>query len=1460
MLRARAEATVSNLSVPWQPLGPVAVTSLSYGAISGRVTSIALDPNDASGNTVWLGTTGGGVWKSTDAAGPLAAASFAPLTDTLPVFSANEGALTVPSLSIGAVAVQPASTAIVLAGTGDPNDATDSYYGQGILRSADGGQTWTLATVSHDGANGQHSFLGLATAGFAFSTATPTLAVAAMTASLEGDVVNAPIKQSVPGLYFSTDAGKTWQMATVYDGSQIVQTPTAPGSAQPAAFATAVVWDAQRGLFIAALASHGYYSSPDGQTWRRLANQPGTGLTATNCPVGAQGAGSAGCPIWRGALAVQPATGDLYALTVDANGNDQGLWQDLCNAGSNGRCANAAPTFATRLDNGALEVGQGVPGSSSLISQGTYNLALAAAPASGGGTDLFAGTIDLYRCTLAAGATACTLRNTTNAGDGCNAPALVAPAQHALAALAQNPGQPLLFLGNDGGLWRSTDGVAETGSVCSSTDASHFDNLNLALSKGGSLAEIVGFAEDPTLTDTLLAGMGANGSAATTTAAAMTPWPQLTAGEGGYPQLDPATPANWYLAVGTGVNLELCDLGAACSPTDFLSTATVGEPQVDEDAALLDAPTLLDPQSTTDLLTATCRVWRGPAEDGAGWSSANALSPAMDGSAAPCSLTSALIRAIGAGGPSGTGVTAANTGSTVLYTGMAGTEDGGGTLGGHVFVTKTANLASSQTPWNDTATGPVVNSSLAFNALGFDVSSVVVDSHDATGGTVYATVMGFGSSNDVPHVYRSTDFGAHWTDISANLPNAPANSLVVDPNDANTVYLAMDTGVYATRGVTTCATANCWSPLGTGLPNAPVTQLQAGVELPTGDGRLGMLRAGTYGRGLWQTPLLSAVAILAPGLMASPTSLSFAAAAEGTETAAQTVVLTSNGNSPVTISSLGITGDFVESDGCSGQTLAVGATCSVAVKFAPAATGACSGLLTVYANIAGGQVLVSLTGTGTAPAAVVLTPLALTFPSTVVNQTAASQIITISNTGGNAATLSSTAVTGDFTILQNTCGTSLPSQTGCSIAITFTPSASGTRTGVLTVIGSAGTQTAQLSGVGQAPATDTLSPLALSFGPQAVGSTSAPQQITLTNAGDVPLTLISAAISSGNFAATNACSSSLAPHSTCAITVAFVPTAVDAQSGVLTVSDQVRSQTVVLSGTGLAPAGVSLSPGTLSFSSTGVGLKSNTQVITLTNNGGVPLAIATTAVSGDFAMASSTCTATLGVNSACSMVILFAPSAAGPQTGALTLWDNAAGGTQTVALNGTGVDFSLIATGQTTVQTSASGSATFPLALNSLAGLTGNVALTCTGAPANSVCTVSPATVALGGSVAVSVVVQTGMSTAQAKPLHPWAPRGGEELLFAAVPLCLWGFRSQRKSRGRLVRVGLLSAVALISIVTLGSATGCGSAREIPLAAGEGGTGTGGTAQPTPSGTYAITVAGSTTGVTHTVALTMVVQ
>jgi hypothetical protein len=1429
LLAARAQsallphAATTNLTSAWQPLGPTSILSPTFGNLTGRITALAADTNDAAGNTLYIGTTGGGVWKSTNAAGTLASVAFTPLTDSQ------------ASLSTGALAVQPHPNPIVLVGTGDPNDATDSYYGEGILRSTDNGVTWTLIAGSQDGANGNHSFAGLATAGIAFSTATPTLVVAAFTTSPQASVVSATNTASVPGLYYSTDAGLTWQMATLYDGATIVQKPQPLSIGQAGNAATSVVWDALRQRFYAAVRSHGYYSSPDGIVWTRLTAQPGTALTTANCPIGVNGIGASSCPIFRGVITAQPATGDLYALTVDANNNDQGLWQDLCAANS-GACATPAPTFGTRIDNGALDT------NTFTIAQGTYNLALAAAPAANNSTLLFVGTVDLYRCALSAGSSSCTLRNATNALNGCNAPAAVAPAQHALAAIAQLSGAPILYLGNDGGLWRSLDGVAETGLVCSATDKSHFDNLNASFT--GSLAEVVAFAQHPTDPNTLLAGLGTNGSAATTTASTLSAWPQLSTGEGGYPQLDPNNAANWFLSIGAGVNLSACTLGSACTAANFVPPATIVATQTSNDASLLDPPSLLDPALTSNVLIATCRIWRGPAASAATWSQSNAISPAFNGSATPCTASSPLIRSIAAGGPAITNTSAQLSGSSVIYAGLAGALDGGSALGGHLFVTTSANTSPV---WSDAALSPVTNDTVdahLFNPAAFDISSVAVDTHDPTGATVYATIMGFG----YPHLYRSTDFGTHWLNISSNLPDAPANAVLVDPNNANTLYVALDTGVYVAQSINTCVATNCWSVLGTGLPNAPVIALAAAANMPTGTGLNGMLRAATYGRGIWATPLLTATSPQQPALTLAPTALTFAAQQVSTQSSSQTITVTSSGNSPVTIGSIAITGDYVETDTCTAQTLAVTSTCTITVTFTPSATGTRTGLLTVFANISTGQATVALSGTGT-PTAIVLTPASLAFAAVLVNQPDPAQIVTVANTGVATATLQVPSITGpaasDFFLTANTCTTTLAASTACAVQITFTPSASGTRSATLSLTDSAGTastrtQTLALSGTGTAPATDTLSTNALTFAQQQLTTTSPAQQVTLTNAGGIALTLIAASLSGNpDFAFVNNCGNSLAANSTCAITITFTPSATGTRTATLTVTDQFRSQTVALTGIGIAGPGVSLSPATLTFPATGVTLTAPAQTLTLTNNGGLPLTLSTPVISSGFVLASTTCGGTLAVNAACTYVVVFSPTAAGTINGTLTLTTNASPSTQTISLFGTGIDFTLAATGSTsaTLASGANGtSAVYNLQLSSLSTLSGAIALACTGTPADSSCTIYPPTASLGTTIPIIVTIETGTTHAQ---LH--TPVTG---LFLALVIPL-AFLSRRKPRRNLLKLS-------IALLTL---TSCATDRTIPSAT---------TAPvnyiPTPAGTYNLTISATAAGLTHSVPLILIIQ
>ncbi|HEU5457881.1 MAG TPA: choice-of-anchor D domain-containing protein [Terracidiphilus sp.] len=1251
-LRPRA---LSGSTSAWQPLGPTAVLTPNDGLVSGRVTSIAMDPADATGNHVYVGTTGGGVWVSQNAGtSDASTVTFTPLTDSLAALSGAADA----SISIGAVTAQPGATGVVLAGTGDPNDALDSYYGAGILRSTDGGTTWSLIQSTDDVETGQgiadYTFLGEGFAGFAWSTASPQLVVAAVSQAYEGTLVNAERPNlSYAGLYYSTDAGATWHLATITDPGGDVQGPLDSYANPHGNAATAVAWNPVRNVFMAAVRHHGYYQSSDGAHWTRLTAQPGTGLTTAACPANIGSTGSVACPIFRGTLAVNPQTGDTFAWTVDSENQDQGMWQDAC-ALNLGACTNASITFAKQWNTAALDANTAL--GAATILNGDYDLTLAAVP-SGQDTLLMAGDNDLWKCSLAAG---CTWRDTTNVNTCMSAQ--VAGYQHALAWNTANPLE--MFVGNDGGLWRSTDAVGETGSACSSTDATHFENLNGGL---GSLAEVVTQSEGTTSPYTMMAGLGVNGTAGVkSTSGPTAEWPQVVDGEGGPVAIDPANAANWYVNNQAGVGIRLCSQTAACTQADFGTTPVVTDADVDGDGATMTepAPFVMDPLDTTNVLVGTCRVWRGPA-DGSGWSGANLISPMLDGvnGNAACS-GDALIRTMAA--------MALGNGGEVIYVGMYGSLDGGATLAGHVLRAVYSPSNSGTPSWQDLALNPVTNDTQGFNAYGMDISSIYVDPHDATGSTVYVTVEGVpGPAAAVRQVYESTDGGAHWMQIASNLPPAAASSVVVDPGDANTVYVATDAGVYSTRQVGTCAAQNCWSPFGTGLPEAPVTGLSASPAGVTPD----VLVAGTYGRGLWQIPLWTAGTQTATATLL-PASLDFGNQAYGTTSAAQTITLTNTGSAALKPASVAVSGDFTETDTCAGASLAANTTCTIKVTFMPTATGARTGTLTVDANVAGGQMTASLSGNGTSGSTVTASPVTLSFGQVEVGTTSSALQVTLNNAGSTAVNIQSASVTGPFALATNACGTQLGANSACQMTVTFAPTQAGAATGTLTVTDDAGTQTVGLGGTGAAAATDTLAPASLTFSATVVGTQSAAQVVTLTNSGGVALTGISVSVS-GLYQLNSNCAAQLAAGSSCALNVTFVPTATGTQTGTLTVTDALRTQTVSLSGTGVPAPVLSVSPASLTFATQPVGQTSAGQMVTVKNTGGSSMSNVGFAFAGSgaasFSTGTTTCGAVLANGASCTVQVLFTPTTAGAIAATLTVSSSTLGVTPaTVSLSGTG--------------------------------------------------------------------------------------------------------------------------------------------------------------------------------------------
>jgi subtilisin-like proprotein convertase family protein len=330
----------------WIPLMTSITAASSSSSTSastpGPVSTIAVDPSDPSGNTVYIGAATGGVWKTTDflttdAAGP----TYVPLTNTpLP------GSTVPDALNIGSIAVVGSQTvsgttypSMIFAATGEFSDPTvgaaDNAPGVGVLVSTDGGQTWNLASGLNNYANG--SWLPLS------STSRDNTLVGTISYKIIADphlqsdgeaivylAVSDPTGAGHGGLYRSTDSGQTWTLMRAGQATDVAfEFDSGVGT-----FVEGQT-DTQNNLnnIVAAFAGDGVYFSPNrGAVWTQLLGNIGDPLILNdNNPVTVANPASPNGNNGRIALATPALTGNpvedllysgwIYAVVITGSVN-----------------------------------------------------------------------------------------------------------------------------------------------------------------------------------------------------------------------------------------------------------------------------------------------------------------------------------------------------------------------------------------------------------------------------------------------------------------------------------------------------------------------------------------------------------------------------------------------------------------------------------------------------------------------------------------------------------------------------------------------------------------------------------------------------------------------------------------------------------------------------------------------------------------------------------------------------------------------------------------------------------------------------------------------------------------------------------------------------------------------------------------------------------------------------------
>ncbi len=657
--------------VVWTPIGPTPLLS-DGGAtptkLNGRVNSIALNPNNA--NVIYQGSAGGGVWRSINGG-----KTWTPLTDQQ------------ASLGTGkptALTIDPNNTDTLYVGTSQESELGVNQIqnlSKGILKSTDGGGSWIVLGSGFPVGNS-----GNAT-------------------NFYGDDVNAIIVEpanssklylgALSGLYRSSDAGRNWTRGS---GAGVNGNIRSLVSDKTSSVANRILYAGVSGLGVVR-------SLDGGQTWKSILTSAttvvNTALTTTGSIT------SVIVALAPPAATPNPAGVQVIYVCLDVAG---GVPNPVPIFLSTDQGTNWTQVAAAGLSGGGVQTYQG------------YTLDMGVDPASpGDGVNdiIYWGALGQFK--------------SANSGASFSAIDAGHADTHAAWTFAPQPSGPsVVFTGNDGGIWKSTDGGVTFGGVSGAPNSINEGGLQTTLFYHLSL-------KNDATASVSLGALQDNGDIQSTN---IPVWIQRTGGDG----IDVAFDA---------VNVEEAygDENAY-----FGKSLNSGADGFSTDLTITGIP-------ATEFKTFANRVNTDPMNAGVVYfsGSSNGLYQSINGGASFRNITNL-------GGPKEVDVAAGNSNHVAA------------TVGGQVFVSINALAATVGPP-----------SGVTFQNLaglpGRTVTQVAFDPNDPN--VIYATLSGVGGG----HVFRASIGAGAWTDISPPI-DIPFNALALDGVSVpTTIYVGNDLGV-----------------------------------------------------------------------------------------------------------------------------------------------------------------------------------------------------------------------------------------------------------------------------------------------------------------------------------------------------------------------------------------------------------------------------------------------------------------------------------------------------------------------------------------------------------------------------------------------------------------------------------------------------------------------------------------
>jgi uncharacterized repeat protein (TIGR01451 family) len=752
MQGARPAVAPAAFGGSWTALGPDPIVQQERAtggltAMAGRVSALAI--RSTPPYTMYLGGAQGGVWISSTLT-----TQWAPKTDQA------------GSLGVGAIALAPSNENIVYVGTGEGALSGDSYEGVGVLKSTNGGNSFTKVS----GNTFNHVSISRVVV---HPTDPNTLYVATLRGRAGARRTTHP-NPTQYGIWKSTDGGVNWTLSPQTATTDILKGAT-----------DLVIDPLNPNVLLASFWTQGISKTVDGgTTWTTaMSGLPANAdyeAAQTRIALGiSHPAGDANATVYAG-FEYATTGGDYFPSTIWKSTNAGGNWTQTSTDVVEDYCGTQCT-----YDN---EIGVDPTNANIVYALGLFNY----------GT----GSGGIFRSTNGGA-------SWVDIGWGLH------PDYHSIAIRKDAPQN--IVIGNDGGVWRSNN----RGGRLNPSDplsAVNWENLNGTINPvdgtgtgtGLQITQFTSMQQHP-INSRVYGGSQDNGTMRKLNTPTSSRWFDFPSGDGGQVLVDPSNPNFVY---GTYFQLNLYRFSEGMETFNGNDIITNGITTTERSEFYV--PFAMDPEHTNRLYTGSYRVYRtdnanAPDSGDVVWKGISGdLTTGCTGPA-PNGARNCTISALGVA-----------AGAPALYV---------GTLDGLLHLTTNA--------YDDMPTFQRLDNLVGSILPARPVADIAVDKSDYRLAYVAYNSFSAATPGKPGHIFKTTDGGQTWTDVSGNLPDVPVNSLVLEPSNPNIIYAGTDVGpMVTTNGGTT------WTLLGAGFPIVNIWQL----NLNPFNRRL---VAGTHGRGAW---------------------------------------------------------------------------------------------------------------------------------------------------------------------------------------------------------------------------------------------------------------------------------------------------------------------------------------------------------------------------------------------------------------------------------------------------------------------------------------------------------------------------------------------------------------------------------------------------------------------------------